>query len=299
MQFDVFVGRKPFSLPRDLAFYEETDPLVLDSRRRGRRYRKLALGGRAHVQGARLGRDGRPSHCLHQSRSTLVGKCGQENGFKVDYISRHVSNHDRVPRPLPAGAAVGLRPLRLEARGAGRLPVVHRAGQSGWVGLHHASLLGDFDGHKMWPWFSDFLGKIKYRNYIPTFAAGTVAWKTNRIPACEACPSRSSFPTKNGTFTITARGAMSACWPASTNRAICPHQRSKWAITRLFGPIRTRPRETSTSSWAMDLICLKTRPSRRSCATQSCGPPESELTDEVMPWISASRQIAVAPWRLC
>ena len=31
-------------------------------------------------------------------------------------------------------------------------------GRGGWVGLHHASLLGEFDGYAMWDWFSDFMG---------------------------------------------------------------------------------------------------------------------------------------------
>ena len=32
-------------------------------------------------------------------------------------------------------------------------------GQGGWVGLNHASLLGESDSYPMWPWFSDFRGK--------------------------------------------------------------------------------------------------------------------------------------------
>lgn len=39
-------------------------------------------------------------------------------------------------------------------------------GKGGWVGFHHASLLGEFDGYPMWEWFSQFLGGIRYKNYI-------------------------------------------------------------------------------------------------------------------------------------
>ena len=31
-------------------------------------------------------------------------------------------------------------------------------GKGGWIGFHHASLLGDFDGYPMDPWFSELLG---------------------------------------------------------------------------------------------------------------------------------------------
>ncbi|MDR2037318.1 MAG: ThuA domain-containing protein [Bacteroidales bacterium] len=47
-------------------------------------------------------------------------------------------------------------------------------GKGGWVGFHHASLLGNFDGYPMWQWFSDFLGGIKFKSYIAETVSGTV-----------------------------------------------------------------------------------------------------------------------------
>ena len=49
-----------------------------------------------------------------------------------------------------------------------------KRGRGGWIGLHHATLLGEFDGYSMWQWFSDFMGGIQFKNYIPTFASGQV-----------------------------------------------------------------------------------------------------------------------------
>ncbi len=48
------------------------------------------------------------------------------------------------------------------------------AGLGGWIGFHHATLLGDFDGYPMWNWFSDFMGGIRFQNYIAKLADGTV-----------------------------------------------------------------------------------------------------------------------------
>lgn len=31
-------------------------------------------------------------------------------------------------------------------------------GRGGWIGFHHATLLGEFDGYPLWQWFSDFMG---------------------------------------------------------------------------------------------------------------------------------------------
>ena len=36
-------------------------------------------------------------------------------------------------------------------------------GRGGWIGFHHASLLGEFDGFPIWPWFRDFMGGIAGR----------------------------------------------------------------------------------------------------------------------------------------
>lgn len=47
-------------------------------------------------------------------------------------------------------------------------------GRGGWIGFHHATLLGDFDGFPIWPWFRDFMGGIRFTGYIPAFATATV-----------------------------------------------------------------------------------------------------------------------------
>lgn len=46
--------------------------------------------------------------------------------------------------------------------------------RGGWVGFHHATLLGEFDGYPMWQWFSDFMGGIRFKNYIAPLASATV-----------------------------------------------------------------------------------------------------------------------------
>lgn len=47
-------------------------------------------------------------------------------------------------------------------------------GKGAWIGFHHATLLGEFDGYGMWDWFSNFMGGIKYDNYIEPLADATV-----------------------------------------------------------------------------------------------------------------------------
>jgi type 1 glutamine amidotransferase len=61
-------------------------------------------------------------------------------------------------------------------------------GSIGWIGFHHAALLGEFDGFPMWPWFSRFMGDIRFTKYIPTFATGTVNVEDPSHPAMKNLP---------------------------------------------------------------------------------------------------------------
>jgi type 1 glutamine amidotransferase len=61
-------------------------------------------------------------------------------------------------------------------------------GSIGWVGFHHATLLGEFDGFPMWPWFSKFMGDIRFTQYIATFATGTVHVEDSAHPAMRGLP---------------------------------------------------------------------------------------------------------------
>lgn len=61
-------------------------------------------------------------------------------------------------------------------------------GRGGYIGFHHASLLGEFDGYKMWGWFSDFLGKIRYKNYIAEKCDGRVLLEDNQHPVTMGVP---------------------------------------------------------------------------------------------------------------
>ncbi|OZI06514.1 glycosyl hydrolase [Siphonobacter sp. BAB-5385] len=61
-------------------------------------------------------------------------------------------------------------------------------GKGGWIGFHHATLLGEFDGYPMWPWFSEFMGGIVYKNYIPDFATATVRVEAGNHPVMKGVP---------------------------------------------------------------------------------------------------------------
>ncbi|MGC2161736.1 MAG: ThuA domain-containing protein [Silvibacterium sp.] len=68
-------------------------------------------------------------------------------------------------------------------------------GEGGWIGFHHATLLGEFDGYPMWPWFSQLMGGIRFKNYIATFASAKVIVEDPSHPAMKGLGS--SFEIEN------------------------------------------------------------------------------------------------------
>jgi uncharacterized protein len=67
-------------------------------------------------------------------------------------------------------------------------------GQGGWVGFHHATLLGEFDGYPMWTWFSEFMGGIRFKNYIAATASGTVNVEDRNHPVMKGVPASFIIP---------------------------------------------------------------------------------------------------------
>jgi hypothetical protein len=61
-------------------------------------------------------------------------------------------------------------------------------GRIGWIGLHHASLIGDFDGYHPWPWYQEFMGGITWKSYIRDFASGKVNVEDRLHPVMKGVP---------------------------------------------------------------------------------------------------------------
>ena len=105
---------------------------------------------------------------------TWLDKLANENNFTVDYIQ----NTDRIDDAFLAHYQLFIQlnypPYNWTPTAAAAFVKYIEEGKGGWIGFHHATLLGEFDGFKMWPWFSEFMGGIRFTSYIPTFADGTV-----------------------------------------------------------------------------------------------------------------------------
>lgn len=67
-------------------------------------------------------------------------------------------------------------------------------GRGSWIGFHHATLLGEFDGYPMWQWFSDFMGGVRFKNYIAPLANGTLIVEDKQHPVMKDVPASFVVP---------------------------------------------------------------------------------------------------------
>lgn len=67
-------------------------------------------------------------------------------------------------------------------------------GRGGWIGFHHATLLGEFDGYPMWQWFSDFMGGVRFKNCIAPLANGTLIVEDKQHPVMKDVPASFVVP---------------------------------------------------------------------------------------------------------
>src|SRR5258707_2172618 len=103
-----------------------------------------------------------------------LSKESAANNFSIDYIH----NTDKIDEALLSHCQLFLQldypPYMWTATAALAFQNYIEQGKGGWIGFHHARLLGEFDNYPMWRWFSDFLGGIRYQKYIATFFTAKV-----------------------------------------------------------------------------------------------------------------------------
>ncbi|UBM58006.1 ThuA domain-containing protein [Marinilongibacter aquaticus] len=81
-------------------------------------------------------------------------------------------------------------------------------GKGAWIGFHHASLLGEFDGYSMWNWFSDFMGGIRWKDYIAERVDGEVVLEKPKHPIFKGVPRKFVLPREEWyTYDHSPRGA--------------------------------------------------------------------------------------------
>lgn len=112
-----------------------------------------------------------------------LAKEGVANGFTVDYLETTGPINDEMLSHYQLFLQLNYPPYAWTPTAMAAFRKAIDQGTIGWVGFHHATLLGEFDGYPMWPWFSEFMGGIRWKSYIATFSSAQVTVDDPTHPA--------------------------------------------------------------------------------------------------------------------
>lgn len=117
-----------------------------------------------------------------------LNKLAAEQHFDVDYIEDTEKIDDAFLAKYKVFIQLDYPPYRWTDTAKAAFVKYIEQGRGGWIGFHHATLLGEFDGFAIWPWFRDFMGGIRFKDYIATFVDGTVHVEDRTHPVFRGVP---------------------------------------------------------------------------------------------------------------
>jgi type 1 glutamine amidotransferase len=128
-------------------------------------------------------------HIAYSTRAKVwLNQLAADSSFAIDYIQNTEAIDEDFLNQYQIFIQLDYPPYGWKEKAAAAFIRYIEQGKGGWIGFHHATLLGEFDGTQMWQWFSDFMGGIRYTNYIATFVAGNVNIEDKQHPVMKAVP---------------------------------------------------------------------------------------------------------------
>jgi len=139
------------------------------------------------------------AHSIHRpfvdAAEIWLQKQAVENHFSVDYIENTEKIDDAFLSHYQLFIQLDYPPYGWTPNAVASFTKYIEEGRGGWIGFHHATLLGEFDGYPMWSWFSQFMGGIRFTDYIPKFASATVVVEDGTHPVTKSV--KPSFAVEN------------------------------------------------------------------------------------------------------
>jgi type 1 glutamine amidotransferase len=117
-----------------------------------------------------------------------LDKLAADSSFTIDYLQNTDQVNDAYLANYQLIIQLDYAPYGWKDSAVAAFEKYINEGKGGWIGFHHATLLGEFDGFKMWQWFSQFMGDIRFKNYIPNFADGKVNVEDRQHPVMKGVP---------------------------------------------------------------------------------------------------------------
>lgn len=128
-------------------------------------------------------------HIQYTKAATVwLNQLAADSGFVIDYIQNTAPINERFLEQYQLFIQLDYPPYAWKDTAARAFEQYIAKGKGGWIGFHHATLLGEFDGYPMWQWFSKFMGNIRFTNYIADFASGKVQVEDAQHPVMKGMP---------------------------------------------------------------------------------------------------------------
>jgi len=138
-------------------------------------------------------------HILYSQRAKIwLDKLAADSNFSIEYITNTEKITDSFLTKFQVFLQLDYAPYAWTNAAVQAFEKYVTNKNNGWLGFHHASLLGEFDGYQMWQWFSTFMGGIRWKNYIATFVDAKVNVEDASHPCMKNIPS--SFIIKKEEF---------------------------------------------------------------------------------------------------
>ncbi|MGC4038972.1 MAG: ThuA domain-containing protein [Chitinophagaceae bacterium] len=118
-----------------------------------------------------------------------LNQLASENNFTIDYIQKPDTITESFLAKYQLFIQLDYAPYAWGETAMNAFQKYIEEGKGGWIGFHHATLLGEFDGYPMWNWFHDFMGGIRWKDYIADFAEGTVNVEDKKHPVMKGVQS--------------------------------------------------------------------------------------------------------------
>jgi type 1 glutamine amidotransferase len=114
-------------------------------------------------------------HVAYSKQAKIwLNKLAADSCFTIDYIQNTDCINETFLKKYQLFIQLDYPPYAWKDKAVTAFQDYIEKGKGGWIGFHHATLLGEFDGYPMWQWFSTFMGGITFKDYIATFARGKV-----------------------------------------------------------------------------------------------------------------------------
>lgn len=128
-------------------------------------------------------------HLAYSQRAKVwLDQLAADSNFKIDYITRPDTITEKYLSAYSLIIQLDYAPYAWKPEAMAAFQKYIEEGKGGWIGMHHATLLGEFDGYPMWSWFSNFMGGIRWKDYIARFASAVVHVENKDHPVMKDVP---------------------------------------------------------------------------------------------------------------